>query len=185
MSAVWFASEAPGGAIWALSDIPAGANASVGAVGYVFGVVSAQANAQAGGVVADVDAVGYIFGTVGVSVEVPDPLPTPEPAGGYTATAPLTRWPDKDPREGFTISFTFPGPPTDVVINIDVYSPYGRTDDDPESLFVGSFEVRENSVIQRIARDSGVDLVDYYIDCVATVNGQRLVAAGCLPVRVR
>lgn len=133
-------------------------------------------------IIASVSATGAIDGLVSASVETADVAVVPTSTG---STARLIRWADKDPRESFTISFAFPGVPTDVVINVDVYSQYGLTDPNPESIFNGSFQVNGNVVSQAVARDQGVDLVDYYIDCVATVNGERLVAAGCLPVRTK
>lgn len=101
------------------------------------------------------------------------------------ATTVLAIWPPKDPRESFAVSFTFPGPVSDVVMNVDVYSQYGESDPTPESIFDGSFVVADNVVIQRIRRDAGVPLVDYYIDCVATSGSERLVASGMLPVRIK
>lgn len=181
------ASVAATGAHAAVASISAAARAaavSVAAAGAHAGLVSASAQVR-NAVLATINATGAHAATASVSAGVAD-APAPAPAPSTVGTvARVTRWPDKDPRESFTVSFTFPSPPTDVVMTIDVYSPYGESDPNPELIFAGTYQVSGSMVLQAIARDAGVNLVDYYIDCVATVAGERLVASACLPVRIK
>lgn len=168
----------------AVAVASAAVSAVVAAAGSITGTASATATIGAAAAAVSVAASGQVLGTAAVAAAVQDavspPAPAPVSVGGV---ARVTRWADKDPRESFTISFTFPGPPTDIVMTVDVYSPYGESDANPESIFNGSYVVNGNVVARAISRDAGVDLVDYYIDCVATVSGERLVSALVLPVR--
>lgn len=187
--------DAAGAALTVTASLVAG-----GATGEENGAVTADAPGAAftatatlvaGGAVGvlNADAPGFDFAILatllagGASGEIFTAEPPIGAAVG--AVASLALWSDKDPRESCAVSFTFPGDVSEVVINVDVYSQYGLTDPDPESIFDGSFSVSGGTVTQRIRSGAGVSLVDYYIDCVAKVGADRLVAAGVLPVRTK
>ncbi len=158
--------------------------AQVGAVGVIAGAASMSASVAAPPSVVDlvVAASGQVSGLVAALASVFDVVsPPPAVVGGV---AKLQRWPDKDPRETTTIAFTFPGLVSDVLMDVDAYSQYGENDPDPKRIFAGDLSV-DGNVVTRAVGAGGVDLVDYYVDCVATVAGQRLVAALVLPVRTK
>lgn len=96
---------------------------------------------------------------------------------------PITTWPPIDPRESVVIEFTFDGSAlTDVELSVIAYSRFGAADDAPAGILVGEHQVQGAKVLQQVT--GGVDLVDYYIDCKARVDGADvLVATACLPVR--
>jgi hypothetical protein len=158
-----------------------GATVAVAAQGQIIGAASASAGVSWPAASAAVAAIGLVQGTVSASAAVsttPAPAPAPAVVGG---AAKLARWAEKDPRESFDVSFSFPGPVSDVIMSVESYSPYGVSDTSPEQIFHGSFIVSGSTVTQRVR--GGIDLVDYYVDVVATVGGQRLVQALVLPVR--
>lgn len=107
----------------------------------------------------------------------------PVPPVGLDTIAKLVRLPEKDPRESYSITLTFPGPVSDVIMSVDSYSNYGVPDANPGDIFHGSYVINGATVTQKVR--NGVDLVDYYIDCVATVGPDRLVSAAMLPVRTK
>jgi hypothetical protein len=163
------------GAVSALATVMPTAGVQFAARGGIAGAVSATATAAR--VAVAFAGSGGISGAVTAQVSI---VSAPAP-GVASPTAALIRWRQKDPRETDTIEFTFPGNVTEVLLDVDAYSPYGVADPQPNGIFDGSFTV-SGAVIRQKVR-AGVNLVDYYIDAVATVDGQRLVQAMVLPVR--
>jgi hypothetical protein len=90
--------------------------------------------------------------------------------------------PAKDPRETVEHVFVFPADVSgEVVMSVLAWSKFGRRDAQPELVLDGPPIIAGPAVLQRLR--AGLDLVDYYIDCEATVAGQRVVATIVMPVR--
>lgn len=95
------------------------------------------------------------------------------------------RWPPKDPRETRVVEFDFSAIGAVVsgqVLSVVAYSSFGVVDESPAAILGGMPYVEGAFVRQQVI--GGVDLVDYYVTCEATVDGgDRRVLAGVVPVR--
>jgi hypothetical protein len=102
-----------------------------------------------------------------------------------------TRWPEKDPGESITVTFSFAPETAQVTGNIEVtlFAAYGAKGDQSSitGMLVAAPQISSTDptkVLQRI--QAGASGIDYYVLCYAdTVEGDRLLVDAVLPVRVR
>lgn len=95
----------------------------------------------------------------------------------------MIRWPDKDPADAPAVEFDFTnfgGVISSPVVTVQVA---GDVDLDPDAILSGSPTVSGAKVVQRIV--GGLHGVDYYLQCLAQVDGQPQTIAAMIPVRDR
>lgn len=95
----------------------------------------------------------------------------------------MIRWPDKDPSDSPVVEFDyvdFGGVVASPVITVQVA---GDADPDSSAILAGAPAVTGTKVLQRIV--GGLNGVDYYLQCLANVDGQPQTIHAMLPVRDR